>query len=131
MLFWEREDKENVYAQAPMQDVEVFNVKLAETEEKLEVQKNNVRALEKKVSRFPHEKKQALQRALCESTTCTNGSWLKVKTKSGQISTPARNLIHKLVLHHKVSTVEREVRFTGLPNNQVPLISDPIDRIIE
>ena len=103
-LFREREDKENVYAQAPTQDVEAFNAKLAEMEEKLEVQKNNVRALKKKVSRFPHQKKRALQRALCESTIRTNGSWLKVKMKSGRISTPARNLVRKLVLHHKIST---------------------------
>ena len=98
--------RENANEQAPTQDEEVdtANTKLVEMREKLETKKKNIRALEKKVTRFPQLKKRAIQKALHEPTLLTDGSWPGIKTKSGRISTPARNIVRKLVLHHKVST---------------------------
>jgi hypothetical protein len=78
--------------------------RFTEMERQLEREKKKVRALNKKVVRFPEQKKRAIQGALCRAKLLNHGSWLRIKTKSGRISTPARRIIRELVLRHKVST---------------------------
>jgi hypothetical protein len=99
-------DKENAGTRAPEQDAEAERLreKLSEVENQLERQKKKANALGKRVSRFPEQKLQAIQKALRRSDGLAQGSWLRIKTKSGRISTPARRIVRELVLRHKVPT---------------------------
>ena len=72
-------------------------------ERQLEGQKKRTESLKRKVSRFPKQKKQAVAKAV-RKLKLANHALLRIRLKSGRISTPARNVIRRLVLHHKVST---------------------------
>ena len=101
-----REDKENLRRTALKWDKDMAKLRerLAKVEKRLEVRNKKVRSLRSKVFCFPEQKKRAIQKALHRAKLRTQGSWLRIKTKSGRISTQARRIIREIVLRHKVST---------------------------
>ena len=96
-------EKENVRVSARDwgKEMEDLRTRLVKVETQLEVQKKRNKAISAKVSRFPLQKKLAIERAV---RSAMQNSRLKIKTPTGRISTPARRVIRELVLHHKVST---------------------------
>ena len=96
-------DKENMElaAEGQRKEAEKLKTRLAKVQTRLEAQKKRSKALSTKVSRFPLQKKLAIQKAV--RSTMQNAR-LKIKMRSGRVSTPARRAIRELVLHHKVST---------------------------
>ena len=96
-------EKENMQLAAKSQgeETEKLRTRLAKVEARITAQRKRVHTLSAKVSRFPLQKKLAIQKAI-QSTM--RDARLKIKMPSGRISTPARRAIRQLVLHHKVST---------------------------
>lgn len=96
-------DKENIQkaAEDHGNEVEKLGRSLAKVGARLEEQKKRNKALTIKVSCFPRQKRLAVRKAVRLSE---QNAKMKIKTRSGRISTPARRVIRELVIHHKVST---------------------------